>query len=75
MRMLETLEWNLIANREGWGATNTYEWTNTEYRGPGDSDRLVAGDSDFGGAAYADWDRPAYSDGYLGFRAAVVIGS
>ena len=30
VRMLEAVEWNLLANREGWGKTNTYEWTNTE---------------------------------------------
>lgn len=75
MRMLETLEWNLIANREGWGATNTYEWTNSESRESGDSRRLIAGHSDDGGAAGAIWDHPSGSSDYIGFRAAVVIGS
>jgi hypothetical protein len=42
VRMLNAVEWNLLANREGWGQTNTYEWTNTEARGGGDSDRVVA---------------------------------
>lgn len=28
-RLLEVLEWNLLANREGWGHTNFSEWTNT----------------------------------------------
>lgn len=75
MRMLETLEWNLVANREGWGATDTYEWTNSEYRDSGGSSRLFAGRSDDGGAASADWVHPSDSLGRVGFRAAVVIGS
>jgi MoxR-like ATPase len=75
MRMLETLEWNLVANREGWGATDTYEWTNSEYRGSGVSRRLVAGGSELGGAARASLLHPSYSHDYVGFRAAVVIGS
>jgi hypothetical protein len=72
MRMLETLEWNLVANREGWGATNTYEWTNSEYRGSGGSGRLIAGRSGLGGAAGADWGHPSDSGDNIGFRAAVV---
>jgi MoxR-like ATPase len=75
IKMLEALEWNLLANREGWGATNTYEWTNTEYRDSGGSRRVVVGDSGVGGAAYAVWNRPDFSYGVLGFRVAVVLGS
>jgi hypothetical protein len=75
LRFLEVIEWNLLANREGWGKTNTYEWTNTEYRGSGDSRRLVAGSSDGGGAANVYWVHPARSNGLVGFRAAVVLGS
>lgn len=75
MRMLEALEWNLMANREGWGKTNTYEWVNTEVRGAGGSRRVCVGNSDRGGAAYADWDHPGFSADYLGFRVAVVLGS
>ena len=75
VRMLEAHEWNLLANREGWGATDTYEWTNTEYRGSGESGRVVVGDAGYGGAAGAGWSHPGYSDGYLGFRVAVVLGS
>lgn len=75
LRLLETVEWNLLGNREGWGKTNTYEWTNTEYRESGDSDRLVVGDSDLGGAAYVYWDPPGLSYVLVGFRAAVVLGS
>jgi len=76
VRMLNAVEWNLLANREGWGQTNTYEWTNTEARAAGDSLRVVVGYSDGGGAAYADWGSPGYSydDGSLGFRVAVVLG-
>lgn len=73
VRMLEAVEWNLLANREGWGKTNTYEWTNTEYSDDGDSRRVVVGYSVYGGAAYANWDRPEASDDCLGFRLAVVL--
>lgn len=75
VRLLEPLEWNLLANREGWGETDTYEWTNAEYRGDGGSDRVVVGYSDGGGAGDADWRGPAFSGDDLGFRVAVVFGS
>ena len=75
VRMLEAVEWNLLANREGWGATDTYEWTNTETRGGGDSGRVLVGKSDFGGAARAGRYGPGDSYGDLGFRLAVVLGS
>jgi len=73
VRMLETLEWNLLANREGWGATNTYEWTNTEYRRDGESCRVLAGHSVSGGAANVGWARPGGSFVNIGFRLAVVL--
>lgn len=73
VRMLEAVEWNLLANREGWGKTNTYEWTNTEYRGDGDSRRIIVGDSVSGGAANAHWGRPELSNDLVGFRLAVVL--
>lgn len=75
LRLLEALEWNLLGNREGWGRTNTYEWTNTEYRGFGVAHRLIVGDSDSGGAADVRWGYPGRSVGSIGFRAAVVLGS
>jgi MoxR-like ATPase len=77
VRMLETLEWNLLANREGWGATDTYEWTNTEWhvrREAGGSRRVLVGYSGLGGAANVVCGRPDYSDDYVGFRVAVVLG-
>lgn len=73
VRMLEAVEWNLLANREGWGKTDTYEWTNTECRDDGDSRRIVVGFSVLGGAALADWYSPEYSLDNLGFRLAVVL--
>ncbi len=75
IRLLETPEWNLLGNREGWGATDTYEWTNTEYRESGGPRRLVVGGSDYGGAANVYWAHPDYSYDNVGFRAAVVVGS
>lgn len=75
LRMLEAVEWNLLANREGWGATNSYEWTNTEFRASGGSRRVVVGRSGGGGAAGADWGRPASRGDAFGFRLAVVLGT
>lgn len=75
VRMLEAVEWNLLANREGWGTTNTYEWTNTETRGGGASGRVVVGFSAVGGAADASRRDPEHSIDHLGFRLAVVLGS
>jgi hypothetical protein len=75
VRMLEAIEWNLLANREGWGSTNTYEWTNTKARDDGDSLRVIVGDSGYGGAACAAWGPPSNSYGRLGFRVAVVLGT
>ena len=49
VRMLEAVEWNLLANREGWGRTDTYEWTNTESRASGGSRCVIVGNSDRGG--------------------------
>ena len=75
VRMLEAVEWNLLANREGWGTTDTYEWTNTEARAGGDPRRVVVGASDDGGAASAPWGHPTFSGGRVGFRVAVVLGT
>ena len=75
VRMLNAVEWNLLANRERWGVTNTYEWTNTEARAGGGSRRVVVGVSEFGGAANAFWRSPEGSGGDVGFRVAVVLGS
>lgn len=74
LRFLETLEWNLIGNREGWGKTNTYEWTDTKCRRAGYSYRLITGRSDYGGAGEVYMHGPDDSDDRVGFRAAVVLG-
>lgn len=61
LRRLTPEEYNLLANRFGWGGTNTYEWLEEEYRHPdGPSNRLFAGDSDNGGAAYVYWRYPFF---------------
>lgn len=44
-------------------------------RESGDSNRLVAGNSDNGDAANANWDHPDNSNDNVGFRAAVVLSS
>lgn len=75
LRFLEAIEWNLLGNREGWGKTNTSEWTNTKYRGSGLPSRLVIGDSESYGAAGVGWILPNYPYSFVGFRAALVLGS
>ncbi len=74
LRQFEVFEWSLIANRFGWGATNSYEWTNTEYRGSGSSNHCIVGSSDNGGAGNVFWDYPGYAKSYVGWRSAVVLG-
>ena len=73
VRFLDAMEWNLLANRFGWGGSNSYEWTTTEYRGSGGSRRLVVGYSGHGGAARVRWGRPGGRYGHIGFRVAVVF--
>jgi hypothetical protein len=75
VRLLETFEYNLLANRDGWGSTNTYEWTNTEYHNSGPSRRIIAGDSDCGGAAHAYCHYPSHEHINIGWRAAIVFPS
>ena len=42
-------------------------------RDSGDSNRVIVGNSDNGGAANANWDNPDNSDDNIGFRVAVVL--
>ena len=42
-------------------------------RDDGDSNRVIVGNSDNGGAANANWNRPENSNDNLGFRLAVVL--
>lgn len=44
-------------------------------RESGDSNRLVVGNSDNGGAANVNWDQPGDTNDNIGFRAAVVLSS
>lgn len=73
LRLLEALEWNLMANREGWGQTATWERTNTRYRGDGHMRVIVAGNSDFAGAGCLSTRSPVSSHQDVGFRVAVVL--
>ncbi len=75
IRLLEALEWNLLANREGWGKTNSSEWTNTEYRPLDVNCHLFVGNFKYGGAAHVIWERSDYSsfNFNIGFRVAVVF--
>jgi len=68
IRLLEVLEWNLLANREGWGEnTNNNEWINTRYH---ESD----GFSHLGLDGFADGGAEDFrTDIPTGFRVAVVV--
>lgn len=41
LRFPEAIEYNLLANREGWAKTNNYEWTNTKFREKAEPDPEV----------------------------------
>lgn len=75
VRFLEAIEWNLVGNREGWGKTNTWEWTNTEYLGPHGSERIIIGHSHWGGAGDVNFYLPGHPHEAVGFRHAVALGS
>lgn len=74
LRLLEALEWNLLANREGWGKTRTWEWTNTRFRGDGHMRVSVVGNSAHGGAGCMGTRSLVNSDNHIGFRPVIVIG-
>ena len=74
VRMPTAPELNMLLNRMEIG-TDTYEWTEDEYRADGDPRRVVVGDSGFGGAATALWRHPSHSHVRVGFRVAVVLGT
>jgi hypothetical protein len=74
LRLLEALEWNLMANREGWGETDTWEWTNTKYCGNGHMRVVVVGNAGLGGASCLSARSPVSSHEHRGFRVAVILG-
>jgi hypothetical protein len=73
LRLLEALEWNLLANCEGWGKTDTWEWTNTQFCGDGHMRVIIAGNKTRGGAGSMCARSPVRSDTNLGFRAVIVL--
>jgi len=73
IRLLEALEWNLLGNREGWGETNTYEWTNTRFCGSSYARFVLVGNSARGGVGGVSVRSPVSTADDLGFRATVVI--
>lgn len=70
IRLPEALEWNLLANRFGWGGTDSYEWTNTIHRLEKFSLRLVIGSSQAGGSANIPpaGGLPELKHNFVGFR-------
>ncbi len=74
LRMFTAEEYNIAANRFDWGATSSWEWTSTEYRDSGVSNRVVIGGGlDNGGAANTNWDRPEYEVDSVGWRAVIEL--
>lgn len=73
VRMPEALEWNLLALREGWGATDSFEWTNTIVKIGNMPSRIIVGDRDQGGAAYAGRMAEDKSSPFVGWRVMVLI--
>ena len=80
-RLLQAPEWNLLANREGWGKTKIQEWTNTVSR-PGPmmewvdfETRLAIGDSTHGGAGRVESIPTFAEEQFVGFRTAIVLGA
>lgn len=72
-RLPEAIEWNLLANRYGWGKTESYEWTNTKhhlFEG-----YLVLGSSGKGGAAnvLAGAGDPKVTLDFIGFRVMIDL--
>lgn len=86
VRLLTAIEWNYLANVEGWGATNTYEYTattaDTRYRDDptgqlmGWHHPVIVGNSERGGAAAmstTSTDTVYDSDqNSIGFRIAII---
>jgi len=73
IRLLDALEWNLLANREGWGKTDMYEWTKTKFIGFGHTRIVIVGKFVFGGAGCVSTSSPVSYDDDVGFRAAIVL--
>jgi hypothetical protein len=72
-RMLTAIEWNLLSNREGWGKTDTYEWTSTQALSyDGIYRRVIVGNSD-SRRVPTTWTNTQTSSDDLGFRVAVVL--
>lgn len=72
IRLPEPLEWNLMANREGWGATQTMELVNVT-----NNNTVWVGNSESGGAA-SFWVGMAPANtrnNSVGFRIVVVLSS
>lgn len=75
VRMPTPEEWNLLANREGWGKTDSWEWTGIDASSYGGPRRVLVGHFDGGGAAGTRWFPPSDSSDGVGFRIAVVLGT
>lgn len=76
VKLPEALEWNLLANRYGWGATRTFERTSTESRNPlGRPQHVIIGSSSNGGAGKTGLDDPDFRGMMIGFRLGVYPGS
>lgn len=72
VRLLEPVEWNLLANREGWGKTKTREWTSKKFPSDYGDFTIAMGDFEKGGAsdvaAQSEW-----NNGGVSFRLAMAL--
>jgi hypothetical protein len=88
VRMLEPIEWNLLANREGWGGSSSFELTNDQviydaYRTNNHQEQdvykytatIIVGARYHGGAAIALYHNPDMGMKSIGFRVAIVLGT
>lgn len=74
IRLLEAIEWNLLGNREGWGKTTSYEWTNTTSRTTtGELKQIIIGGKDLGGVTSFSILPLDQSYDMVGFRLSFVL--
>lgn len=76
VRLPEAIEWNLLGNRNAWGGSTAYEWTNTVMTTtPGKVKRVIIGGKDLGGAASFYALPPDEPYDMAGFRLVFVLKS
>lgn len=76
VRIPTALEYNLIANREGWGSSDSWEWTRTEVVDPqARTTRICIGHFRHGGAAVVALAQPHTGYRNVGFRLIISLSN